>query len=68
MGSTPLTTYHGGPSPSGNPHVNNATHAFNTPTHGASLTGAGSNGVHVQNNEVRNSANGIPHIVMKPGA
>jgi hypothetical protein len=64
MGSTPLTTFHSGMNPSGNPHVNSAPHAFNTPTQPAILSG----GVgHHQNNEVRNPTNGVPHIMMKPG-
>jgi hypothetical protein len=63
-GATPLTTFGSGNAPSGNRHVNATPGAFNNPTHGASLIG--NSGQHVQNKEVRNATNGIPHISMKP--
>lgn len=64
MGSTPLQTYHSGPSPSGNPHVASGTHDFHTPTQPKILSG----GVgHHQNIEQRNPTNGVPHMHMAPG-
>jgi hypothetical protein len=63
MGSTPLTSFHSGPSPSGNPHTNMAPGAFKTPTQPSLLAGAVG---HHQNSEVRNPTNGVQHISMKP--
>jgi hypothetical protein len=63
MGSTPLTSFHGGPSPSGNSHVNSAPAAFHTPTQPNLLKGGVGN---FQNKEQRNPVNGIPHLSMAP--
>jgi hypothetical protein len=62
-GSTPLTSFHSGPSPSGTPHTASAPHAFNSPTQ-PKLTSGGVG--HHQNLEMRNPVNGIPTIKMAP--
>lgn len=64
-GTSPLQSFKAAPQPNGNPHVRIGPQSFNTPSHGAGLIG--NSGQHVQNMEVRNPVNGIPHIPMKPG-
>jgi hypothetical protein len=65
QGLQPMAKYGSGMNPM-NAHTQGAPHAFATPSHGQALLN--NSGQHIQNTEVRNPVNGIPHISMKPGA
>ena len=64
-GTSPLQSYKSDPQPNGNPHVRIGPQSFNQPSHGSGLIG--NSGQHVQNAEMRNPTNGVPHIHMGPG-